>query len=104
VTNVIVIGFLGACSKYAFSLGKAYTSESLKAADRIHAISFGQFYLRAFGEHVNWTELKEVFQHWNIDRSSTFSNLDAAQIDPQILSLIGQVATTLGGKAKEKGK
>jgi len=105
ITNIIVIGFLGACSRYAFSLGKAYISESLKASDRIHAIAFGQFYLRAFGEKANWAELKEVFQHWNIDRSSTFSNLDASQIDPQILSLIGQVVAAVSkGKGKEKEK
>jgi hypothetical protein len=104
VTNVIVIGFLGACSRYAFSLGKSYISESLKAADRIHAIRFGQFYLQAFGTKANWSELKEVFQYWNIDRSSTFSTLDASQIDPQILSLIGSIATVIGTKGKDKDK
>jgi len=102
VTNVIVIGFLGACSRYAFSLGKSYISESLKASDRIHAISFGHFYLNAFGERVEWSELKEAFQHWNIDRSSTFSGLDASQIDPQILTLFGQMAAAFGSKSKEK--
>jgi TIR domain len=104
VTNVIVIGFLGACSRYAFSLGKSYISESLKASDRIHVIAFGRFYLRAFGEKANWAELKEVFQHWNIDRSSAFSNLDASQIDPQILSLIGQMAAAFGSRGEKKEK
>jgi hypothetical protein len=104
ITNVTVIGFLGACSRYAFSLGKSYISECLKAADRIHAIRFGQFYLQAFGTKANWSELKEVFQYWNIDRSSTFSTLDASQIDPQILSLIGSIATVIGTKGKDKDK
>lgn len=104
LTNLIVIGFLGACSRYAFSLGKSYVSESLKASDRIHAISFGHFYLNAFGERVEWAELKEAFQHWNIDRSSTFSGLDPAQIDPQILTLVGQMATVFGSKGKDKDK
>jgi hypothetical protein len=103
VTNVIVIGFLGACSRYAFSLGKSYISESLKSADRIHAIAFGQFYLRAFGEKATWSELKEVFQHWNIDRASTFSTLDVSQIDPQILAMIAQLSAAFGGKAKSGG-
>jgi hypothetical protein len=102
VTNVIVIGFLGACSRYAFSLGKSYISESLKSADRIHAIAFGKFYLRAFGEKATWSELKEVFQNWNIDRASTFSSLDVSQIDPQILSLIAQMSMAFGGKAKKE--
>lgn len=98
VTNVIVIGFLGACSRYAFSLGKSYISESLKAADRIHAIAFGKFYLNAFGDRANWAEIKEVFQHWNIDRTSTFSGLDVTQIDPQILVLLGQLASASNKK------
>lgn len=100
-TNIVVIGFLGACSRYAFSLGKSYISESLKASDRIHAIAFGKFYLKAFGEKANWVELKEVFQHWNIDRASPFSKLDASQIDPQILTLIGRIASSLSPKSKE---
>jgi hypothetical protein len=102
VTNVVMIGFLGACSRYAFALGKAYTSEGLKASDRIHAIAFGKFYLRAFEEKINWTEVKEVFQYWNIDRTSTFSTLDSAQIDPQILTLLGQLAATVGNKVRDK--
>ena len=82
---LIVIGLLGACAKYAFSLGKSYASEALKCSDRIHAIRFGEFYLRAFGERTQWTELKEVFQHWNIDRSSSFSTIDASSFDPKFI-------------------
>jgi hypothetical protein len=60
--------------------------------------------LQAFGAKANWSELKEVFQYWNIDRSSTFSTLDASQIDPQILSLISSIATVIGTKGKDKDK
>ena len=67
-------------------------SEALKCSDRIHAIAFGKFYLQAYGDKATWAELKEVFQYWNIDRASTFSGLDPTQIDPQILTLIAQVA------------
>jgi hypothetical protein len=81
---LVVIGLLGACAKYAFSLGKSYASEALKCSDRMHAIRFGEFYLRAFGEKTKWDELKEVFQHWNIDRTSTFSTLDASSFDPKL--------------------
>jgi hypothetical protein len=70
----------------------------------MHAIRFGDFYLNAFGEKVEWSELKEAFQHWNIDRLSTFSGLDASQIDPQILTLFGQMATVFGSKGKDKEK
>ena len=82
---LVVIGLLGACAKYAFSLGKSYSGEALKAADRIHAIRFGEFYLRAFGDKTKWADLKEVFQHWNIDRTSAFSSLDASQFDAKIV-------------------
>jgi hypothetical protein len=99
--SVIVIGLLAACAKYAFSLGKSYISESLKCSDRIHAIAFGKFYLQAYGEKATWVELKEVFQHWNIDRTSIFSTLDAAQIDPQILSLLGDIVKSAMGKTPQ---
>jgi hypothetical protein len=98
ISNVVVIGFLGACARYAFALGKSYTTEALKASDRIHAIAFGQFYLEAFGARAGWSELKEVFAHWNIDRSSNFAAIDVAQIDPQVLTTIAQVAGALTPK------
>jgi hypothetical protein len=101
VVEVITIGLLAACAKYAFSLGKAYMSESLKSADRIHAIEFGRFYLQAFGETATGPEVKEAFQHWNIDRNSTFSSLDSAQIDPQIISLVAQVVASITGKREK---
>jgi TIR domain len=100
--SVIVIGFLAACARYSFALGKSYISEALKCSDRIHAIAFGKFYLQAYGEKATWPELKEVFQHWNIDRSSTFSSLDVSEIDPQILSILGSVASAALGKNKKK--
>lgn len=98
VLNLVLVGFLGACSRYAFSLGKSYTSEALKASDRIHAIMFGRFYLNAFPDRVTWTELKEVFANWNIDRASAFASLDVAQIDPQLISMVSQVASSLSKK------
>lgn len=102
--TVVVIGLLGACAKYAFSLGKSYSSESLKSSDRIHAIRFGEFYLRAFGEKTKWEELKEVFQHWNIDRNSSFSSLDPSQFDPKIVESILELVKIFGGKKDEKSK
>ena len=89
---LVVIGLLGACAKYAFSLGKSYASEALKCSDRMHAIRFGEFYLRAFGEKTKWEELKEVFQHWNIDRTSTFSTLDASSFDPKLADSLLELA------------
>ena len=99
---LVVIGLLGACAKYAFSLGKSYSGESLKSSDRIHAIRFGEFYLRAFGDKTKWSELKEVFQHWNIDRNSSFSALDASQFDPKIMESLLELAKFFGSKKDSK--
>jgi hypothetical protein len=102
--TIVVIGLLGACAKYAFSLGKSYSSESLKSSDRIHAIRFGEFYLRAFSDKTKWEELKEVFQHWNIDRNSSFSSLDTSQFDPKIFESLLEIVKIVGGKKDERSK
>jgi hypothetical protein len=99
---LLVIGLLGACAKYAFTLGKSYASEALKCSDRIHAIRFGEFYLRAFGEKTQWTELKEVFQHWNIDRSSSFSGIDASSFDPKFIESIVEFARLFPSRSANK--
>jgi hypothetical protein len=96
--NVIAIAILAALARYAYSLGKSYMSESLKSSDRIHAIQFGKFFLRAYGSKANSNEIREVFQHWNIDRTSTFSSLDASQIDPQIVNMVVQIVSAITGK------
>ncbi len=102
LANVVAIGFLGALAKYGYSLGKSFMSEALKSSDRIHAIQFGQFYLKAFGSRLSPAEVRDAFQHWNIDRNSTFSALDSSEIDPQIISLAGQIAAVALGKKSEK--
>jgi hypothetical protein len=89
--TLVVVGLLSACAKYAFTLGKSYINESLKNADRVHAISLGKFYLRAFGGEATWADLKEVFQNWNIDRASTFASLDASQFDPKLVDSVVEV-------------
>lgn len=97
--SIITVGLLLACSKYSFTLGKSYMSEALKSADRIHAISFGRFYLRAYGLKTNWIELKEVFQNWNIDRPSSFASLETSQFDPKFVEAVVEVAKAMAAKA-----
>lgn len=83
--SLFVIGLLVAASRYAFNLGKMYTNESLKNADRIHAISFGKFYLQVFGTNVKPDELKEVFKDWNTSKESPFTKLESGEFDPELL-------------------
>jgi hypothetical protein len=102
ILNIVMVGVLAALARYAYSLGKSYMSESLKSSDRIHAIQFGKFFLKAYGDRLTPSEVKEAFQHWNIDRNSTFSTLDPSQIDPQIYSLITQLVSAVrSGKKAE---
>ena len=98
--SVLAIALLAASAKYGFGLGKSFTSESLKASDRLHAISFGKFYLQVYGATATWSEVKEAFQHWNIDRRSSFSDLDVAHIDPQVMAVLIEAAKSLSIIAK----
>ncbi|MBB4184781.1 hypothetical protein GGE07_001407 [Sinorhizobium terangae] len=102
IANIVAIGFLGALAKYGYSLGRSFMSEALKSADRIHAIHFGQFYLKAYGSRLSPEEVREAFANWNIDRGSTFSTLNAAEIDPQIISVAGQLVAAVIGKKDDK--
>jgi hypothetical protein len=100
--SIIIIGLLVATSKYSFTLGRSYMTESLKNADRVHAISFGKFYLGAFGERATWPEIKEAFQHWNIAKDSAFSSLDSKEFDPNFVGALVEVAKVAGAKASGK--
>jgi hypothetical protein len=102
VASIIVVGLLGALSRFAFILGKSFMVESLRNGDRIHAISFGEFYLKTFPDKAEWSEIKEAFQHWNIDSGSSFITQSAADIDPQILQTAIEIAKTIAGKSKSK--
>lgn len=83
--SLFVIALVIAGVKYAFDLSKAHMNESLKNSDRIHAISFGEFYLDVYGEDAKWDEIKEVFQHWNINAESYFTKLDSNNYEPGLL-------------------
>ena len=93
--GIIVIGLLIASSKYAFNLGQAHMNEALRNSDRMHAIAFGQFYLQAFSDRTNWVELKEVFQHWNIDRGASFLNQDSKEYDPKFVENLTNLAKVI---------
>lgn len=102
ISGVIVIGLLVALAKYAFTLGKSFMVEALRNADRRHAISFGEFYLRAYGAKAEWSEVKDAFQHWNIDKGSHFLGQDNSEFDPKIFNLAVEMAKA--ATAKNSGK
>jgi hypothetical protein len=100
--SFLVVGILGACSKYAFTLGKSYMSEALKSADRIHAISFGKFYLKVYGAKATWPEVREAFQHWNIDRTSVFSSLGTTEFDPKLMEGLLEFGKAFASKGSDR--
>lgn len=83
--SILIFSLIIALSRLTFILGKSFMVESLRNADRIHAISFGEFYLKAYGEKVDWKEIKDAFQHWNIDKGSAFITQSSNEFDPELL-------------------
>ena len=89
--SIFIIVLLVASSKYSFNLAKSYMAESLKVADRIHAISFGKFYLQVFNDQINPSEIKEIFRDWNINNQvNNFSN-QPSDFDPKILERLIEI-------------
>lgn len=87
IKGVIILILLLALSKYSFTLAKSYMNESLKIADRIHAIKFGKFYLDFYNNKISSENFKEIFQHWNLSKDSSFSAISADNFDPKLNDL-----------------
>ncbi len=99
IKSVFIIILLITASKYCFNLAKSYMSESLKIADRIHAISFGKFYLQIFKNNLNPNEIKEIFRDWNINnQENNFSKQSSDDYDPKLLDKVIEILN----KVKEK--
>ena len=63
--------------------------ESIRCSDRIHAISFGKFFLDAYGSEATRQEVIQAFSSWNIDNGSTsFRNQSSEDYDPKIDEII----------------
>lgn len=85
ITNTIIISIIIAMSRFSFVLGKSFMVESIRNGDRIHAISFGKFFINAYGEKATRQEVREVFGEWNIDKGSVFRLQDVKDINPNIV-------------------
>ena len=74
-------------------------SESLKIADRIHAISFGKFYLQIFKNNLNPNDIKEIFRDWNINnQENNFSKQNSDDYDPKLLEKAIEIVNRVKGK------
>lgn len=80
--GIIVLSALAiSMCRFLFLLGKSFMVESIRCADRAHAIGLGRLYLKLFKGKFKWEELRDVLQSWNIDNGSAFINLDAKDIE-----------------------
>ncbi len=96
--NLTTITVFAALSRLMFILGKSFMVESIRNSDRIHAISFGKFYIRSYGNSASRQEIREVLGEWNIDKGSSFSTQDAKEIDPNFLSSIDLIKSYFQNK------
>jgi len=101
-TSVLVVVMLIGTTRYSFVIGRSFMEQSLRGMDRMHAIRFGIFYLKAAGDRFDWNELKEAFQHWNIDKAGPLPQPQTAEFDPkfaeQATELIKALASLKPGK------
>lgn len=86
--NVIILTALAALSRLMFILGKSFMVEAIRNGDRIHAISFGKFFIQAYGKQASRQEIRKVLGEWNIDKGSSFHTQDVKEIDPNILGIL----------------
>jgi hypothetical protein len=100
--GIIMLGSLVAFARFAFMLGKSFMVESLRNSDRIHAISFGEFYLKIFPDKLEWSAIKEAFQHWNIDRGSYFSHQKSQDFDNDVLKTAATIAGIIARSQDKK--
>lgn len=71
--GLVLLGVTYAVVRFCGRFSRAYMHESLKSAERRHAINYGKFYLSVYGAGSDWDKLKEAFAQWNISGSSAFS-------------------------------
>lgn len=105
--GLIAVGLLVGVAKYSYMFSSSYMQESLKNADRSHAINFGKFYLESYGAAADWSEVKEAFEHWNITGTNAFSkqeklSFDAVSVEKalEVIEKAGKSATDIVEKAK----
>lgn len=102
VMGLAVVGLLVGASKYAFVLGGIHAIEAIRHAERAHAISFGEFYLRSFARSLNWDEVRAVFDKWNLETRGP-ERVGTSEIDPKILDAVTAIAQALTRGAGDSG-
>lgn len=102
--GLIVITMFIALARYAFIYSNSYMHESLKSGERRHAINFGKFYLEVYGADASWNEIKEAFEHWNINNENAFTKKKAQDFDPNLLDKTAEISSRLSSNVRELKK
>ena len=85
IVLLIIAAILVSLSKLLFTLAKSFMVEAVRCSDREHAISFGKFFLEAYGSEASRDEVFKAFSAWNIDNGSTaFRNQSSDDYDPKL--------------------
>jgi hypothetical protein len=88
ILSIILISF----SKLFFTLAKAFMVESIRCSDRIHAISFGKFFIDAYGEKATIEQILKAFSAWNYDNGgSSFRTQSGEDYDPKLIEIISKL-------------
>ncbi|WP_342202992.1 magnesium transporter MgtE N-terminal domain-containing protein [Vibrio cyclitrophicus] len=89
--GLVVVTLFGAWAKHAYNLGNAYMHESLKRSDRMHAINFGKLYLEVYGNDVSQSDMKAIFENWNLDSDSAFTKVQPTNFEPKVVEQVTQM-------------
>lgn len=95
LSYTFVIALVLMLARLCFILGKSFIVESIRNGDRIHAISFGKFFIQAYGSEASRDEIRAVFGEWNIDKGSSFQQQDVKDIDPKLSDALQVLAGAL---------
>lgn len=98
--GLVAVGLLLGVAKYSYMFSSSYMQESLKNADRRHAINFGKFYLESYGATADWSEVKEAFEHWNITGTNAFGNSETVTLDTGALEKALEIIEKAGKSTK----
>lgn len=92
---------LAALARYFYMLGKSFMHESVVSSERLHALNFSQFFMRAFPVPDSYKDRKDIFAEWNKERSSAFHNLKPYDIDPRLIEMVSTISSIVRGEDKK---
>lgn len=97
--SALVLALALAMAKYCRQIGESFMNQAIVAKHRANALSFGLFFLQAYGADAERSEILEVFQGWTEDSVAEFSRRsdgsDATKFDPEFLTKIESIVKAI---------